>query len=317
MEKLSEKIGLKIDDEIIFGKRQVSEFINDNQNLFADLNLEFIDSKITQYGYNKYQHPVKITYIEGLIEKIVVVTDKPDYKRYKANISYDGTNFSGFQIQKNQRTVQGELTKLVNKINNDSQLVQGASRTDTSVHAENQVIHFDSNLDISVKKWQEIINHQLPKDIYIKNIKVVHPLFHSRYDVYKKKYIYKIYFGEYNPLLANYYLFEKNLDLDIIQENLKYLVGRHDFACFSKGDIEDSIRTIYLAKLIRKPNEINLEFIGNGFLRYMIRLIVGYLIKLSKAEVNLSIKEVLKTKSRKYTSTIAVANGLYLDKVIY
>ncbi|MFW5888783.1 MAG: tRNA pseudouridine(38-40) synthase TruA [Bacillota bacterium] len=317
MENLSENIGLKIDEDIIFGREKVSKFIKENQNLFANLNLEFIDSQTTAYGYNKYQHLIKITYKNDMIEKLVIVTDQLNYNRYKAIISYDGSEFFGFQIQNNQRTVQGELTKLINKINNDNQLVQGASRTDALVHAENQVIHFDSNLDIPTKKWQEILNHQLPKDIYIKNIKNVHKLFHARYDVIKKKYIYKIHLGEYNPLLANYYLFEKDLNLTIIKDNLKELIGEHDFSSFSKGDVTDSIRTIYSTKLTKKADIIQLEFIGNGFLRYMIRIIVAYLIKLAKAETNLSIKEVLKLKSRKNTKAIASPNGLYLAEIYY
>ncbi|MCF7924135.1 MAG: tRNA pseudouridine(38-40) synthase TruA [Candidatus Izimaplasma sp.] len=317
MENLSDKIALKIDDELIFGKEDSSKFIKENQNLFANLNLEFFDSKITAYGYNKYQHLVKITYNRDLIEKIIIITDKPSYKRYKAIVSYDGSNFSGFQFQSNQRTIQGEISKVINKINNDDQLIQGASRTDALVHAENQVIHFDSVLDISIKKWQEILNHQLPKDIYIKDIKNTHPLFHSRYDVYKKKYIYKIHTGEYNPLLANYYLFENNLDLEILKQQIKQLVGTHDFASFSKGEISDSIRTIFSTSVTKHKDVIYLEFVGNGFLRYMVRLIVDYLIKLSQSKTSLSIKEVLKTKNRKYTNNIAIANGLYLEEIYY
>lgn len=317
MFRFSEKAAIKLDDLLIFDVKEINETIEKNQTLFKDLLLEYSKSKHTAYGYNHLGHMIKISYNNDLVEKIVLVKDRPKSKRIRMTISYDGTMFHGFQYQNKSRTVQGEISKIVNKMNQNTDLVQGASRTDAYVHALEQVIHFDTELDISAIKWKEILNHQLPKDIYILSAQEMHPLFHSRYDVFKKTYIYKISIKDYNPLLVNYLVFFKDLDIDIMKDNIKSIIGTHDFSSFSKTKVDDPVRTIYQAGIHFNNDLIEIEISGNGFLRYMIRYIVDYLIKLGQRQVTLPLKDVLDSKNRIHTKSLAPANGLYLKSIEY
>lgn len=314
---LHQDVGLKYNHEVILGKENVSEFISQKISEFSGLILKSIENSQMQYGYNSQKKPIKIGYDGDLLQRIVLVTKPLEYQRYKAIISYDGHLYNGFQIQKDQLTIQGELTRVISSVNGYESLVQGCSRTDTGVHANNFVIHFDSKRDISSSKWLELLNYQLPKDILVKSITEVHPLFHSRYDVSSKRYIYKIKLNERNPFNINYEWNVSKLDLDVLKDNLSQLIGTHDFLSFTKGKPNSSIRTIYNAYYEKNEDEINIIFEGNGFLRYMIRIIVFALYNISNHKIDKSIKEIIANRSRIYTKDLAPASGLYLDQVKY
>ncbi|HKL47887.1 MAG TPA: tRNA pseudouridine(38-40) synthase TruA, partial [Candidatus Izemoplasmatales bacterium] len=312
-----EKAAVKIDDLLLFDKEQIHAYTANNQILFSDLVLDFSPSKQTAYGYNTLNHLIKITYDGEKIKKIVLRTDKNLHKQIKITVAYDGSQFHGFQYQSNQRTVQGALSRIINPMIGKERLIQGASRTDSFVHAYGQVIHFDHCLDIGVDRWKTLLNHQLPRDIMVKEITIEHPLFHSRYDVYQKKYVYKISLGPYDPLQANYVHFEKDLNLDLMREALKSIIGRHDFSSFSKTKVDDPIRTIYQTDLYTIDDQVFIEITGNGFLRYMVRIIVAYLLKIGKSQTSVSMNKVLKSCSRQYTQDIANPHALYLEKIYY
>lgn len=313
----SQKSAIKVDDLLLFDRDDMNAYIKNNQILFKDLVLEHSPSKHMAYGYNQLGHSIKIAYENRHVQKIVLVKNKPQKERVKMTLMYDGSNFHGFQVQKQQRTVQGEISKVISHIINEDVLVQGASRTDGGVHALEQVVHFDTSIHLEPKKWLEIMNHQCPKDISIKNVQFVHPLFHSRYDVYQKKYIYKIYMGDYDPFLANYHHFETELDIFKMKSALKALEGTHDFSSFTKVQDGDMIRTIYHTDIYKDDDLLTIELIGNGFLRYMVRIIVAYLIKIGKHQTNISMSDVLDMKNRQETNHIAPAEGLYLEKIYY
>lgn len=315
--QLSQDVGLKFNDNVILGKQKVAEYIIDNQEKFANLDLEPIEESQMLYGFNSNQNPIKIGYEEGLIQRIIIITEPINYTRYKAEISYDGHQYNGFQIQDNQKTIQGELTKIISKINGYETLVQGSSRTDTGVHANNFVIHYDSLRKITQKKWLELLNHQLPNDILVRSLFKTHPIFHSRYDVYKKRYIYKIKLNDIDPFRINYEWNCRDLNVDIMQKNIGQLIGTHDFTSFCKGKPKDPIRTIYEAKIKQDGDYIELIFEGNGFLRYMIRIIVNALVLQASNKLNISIEDIIKEKSRLHTKNLAPASGLYLDKIFY
>lgn len=308
---------IKVDDLILLNRQEILEYIKNNQILFRDLVLDFSPSRHIAYGHNQLGHLVKISYENDLVQKIVIVKNKSHIKRVKMVIAYDGSQFHGFQYQSKQRTVQGELNKVIQPMIGSDGLIQGASRTDAGVHAYGQVIHFDSELILNSDQWKDILNHQLPKDIHVLEVSTEHPLFHSRYDVCRKTYVYKIHLGPYDPLLANYYHFDQSLNVEAMRQALKTLEGRHDFSSFSKSKVDDPIREIYHTSIEVKDNVLRLEIVGNGFLRYMVRLIVDYLIKIGKNQAKLSMADVLKVKSRKYTNSIAPAQALYLEKIEY
>lgn len=313
----SEKSAIKVDDLLLFDKYDILAYIKNNQILFNDLVLEHSPSKHMAYGYNQMKHLVKIAYENHRVQKIVIIKEKPQTERIKMTLMYDGSNYHGFQVQSHQKTVQGELSKVISHVIKEEVLIQGASRTDAGVHALEQVVHFDTSIHFSQEKWLEIVNHQCPKDMMIKSVEIVHPLYHSRYDVYQKKYIYKIHMGEYNPFLSNYYHFEQNLDIFKMKSALKAIEGTHDFTSFSKLQSGDLIRTIYHTDIYKDGDVLMIEMIGNGFLRYMVRLIVEYLIKIGKGKANYTIRDVLKMKNRLETNHIAPAQGLYLERIYY
>ncbi|MCK5731839.1 MAG: tRNA pseudouridine(38-40) synthase TruA [Tenericutes bacterium] len=314
---LDDNVGLKYNQEVILGKEKVAEFIRGNNNLFIDYDIKKIGDSKMYYGYNQYLNPVKIGYKDDLIQKIIILTEPANYTRYKAMLTFDGHLYSGFQIQKDQKTIQGELTKVVSNVNGYESLVQGASRTDAGVHANNYVIHFDSIRDIGDSKWLTLLNHQLPRDIQVKSVEKTHPIFHSRYDVLMKRYIYKIKLRGSSPFNINYEWQCKNIDLDIMKNNLNQLVGTHNYRSFCKGMANSYERTIYKAEAILVDDSLTLVFEGNGFLRYMIRIIVNALYLQSTGQLDVDISNIIKEKSRKHTKDLAPAAGLYLDQIIY
>jgi tRNA pseudouridine38-40 synthase len=315
--KLSDNVGLKVDDLIVLGKSDVLSYLNSNQDLFCDLVMNDSDTQKIKYGYNQNKQPIKIGYDKGEIQRIIIQTKKVESSRYQAVIQYDGKNFHGFQYQKDKPSIQGIISKLVSMVNNEETLVQGASRTDAFVHAFEQVIHFDSLAGLDENRWLFLFNSQLPKSIYVKSVTKVHPLFHSRYDVYAKEYLYIINLSEFNPFLNDYSWQIRGLDLKRFSDQLKMLVGTHDFTSFAKGDVLDPIRTILSAEYLLEGDLLKVFIRGNGFLRYMVRLIIHYLVTYSLNQSDISIDSIIKEKSRRATKHLAPASGLYLNKVLY
>jgi len=240
--------------------------------------------------------------------------------RYLIEFSYDGSNFYGYQKQKDKRTVQQCLEASLTTLNRENKvLVSASGRTDAKVHALGQCAHFDMKYE--VKDLKKALNSLLPEDIHIINVKEVQDNFHARFNVTKKEYHYKINIGEYNPTERNYvYQYNKDLDLESMKKALVYLEGEHNFKSFAKTDDnkENFIRTIYEAELSKDNNLVTIRFIGNGFLRYMVRNMVGTLIEIGEHKrTPEEILEILKKENRIYAGKTAKPEGLYLVKVTY
>jgi len=308
--------GLKFDREVILNQDAVYLFYLNHIDWFHDVFLD-LNAEGFSYGVLSNGYFYKIGVKSNRIERIVISSEKEIKKRVKAVIAYDGTEFSGFQVQKKDRSVQGEIEKILSECHNQETKIHGASRTDAGVHAKRQVIHFDTDKKDTIDKWKYYFNRRLPKDIFVKSVEFVHPLFHSRFDVLRKEYRYLINIGEYNPLKRNYEWNVSNLDLDILSKELHSIIGCFDFTSFSKGEKDSKIRTIYNAYIIRHGDTIELIFEGDGFLRYMIRLMVFALVKISKKELRASMTDIINLKSRKYSTHLAPACGLYLYDVEY
>lgn len=239
--------------------------------------------------------------------------------------SYDGSNYNGYQKQPKIKTIQGEIEKALKKINSNKKVdIHASGRTDAKVHAINQRAHFDLNINITCDKLKQSLNSLLPDDIYIKSINEVKDTFHARYDVKAKEYIYKINMGQYNPIEKDYvYQYNKRLDVPEMERALKYLEGTHDFKSFTKSDEEknDYVRTIVQAVLIRDMKDINkitISLLGTGFLRYMVRNIVGTIIEVGEGKrKSEDMIDILKTADRKEAGKCAPACGLYLKDVFY
>jgi len=242
--------------------------------------------------------------------------------KYMITFSYDGTNFHGFERQVGYRTIQEELENVLKYINNDKETkIFASGRTDKGVHAKGQVMHVSIDVDITEYKLKCAMNSLLPSDIHVISIKLVNEDFHARYMTKEKVYEYKLNMGEFNPIERNYiYQFNKKLDLDKMNEAIKYFVGTHDFKAFTPNkDIRDNyVREVYEARIEKNGDILTFTFRGNGFIKYQIRNMVGLLIEIgiNKKEPN-SVLKILESKSRSNHFRTAHPEGLYLVKVVY
>ena len=245
--------------------------------------------------------------------------------RYFITFSYDGSKYSGYQKQPKKKTIQGELEKALKQLNagKDVSLV-ASGRTDAGVHAYNQRAHFDLQTKITPDKIRMGLNSLIPDDIYVKKVFEIDDDFHARFNVKAKEYIYKINMGSYNPIEKDYiYQYNKKLDISEMERALKYLEGTHDFRSFVKIDEEkdDYVRTIVQTSLVREVksvNQITISILGTGFMRYMVRNIVGMLIEIGEGKYKSEdIIGILKSQDRKKAGICAPACGLYLKDVYY
>ena len=241
--------------------------------------------------------------------------------RYLINFSYDGSNYNGYQKQKGLNTIQGKIEEALEYINNKPTKFFSSGRTDAHVHAINQYGHADIDVNITEYKLKRAMNSLLPDDIYVKNTKVVDDDFHSRYNAKKKEYIYKINVGEFNPIERNYvYQLCKNLNIEKMNQALEYIKGEHDFNLLSSNEHEEknTIRSIYSAKIVSNKDIITISLVSNGFLKYMVRTVVGILIQIGLEKYDpLEIKNIMEGKNKKNTKKIAPPEGLYLKNVKY
>ena len=242
--------------------------------------------------------------------------------RYKALLSYDGSDFFGFQIQNDKRTVELELNNALKIIAKDDVKIYPSGRTDRYVHALAQVIHFDIKNDIPPSRFKNALNKALPQDIHVNSIEVVSDDFHSRFSAKSKEYRYYINLGEENPFRVRYEAYINNLDINLMEDAIKLFIGKHDFKGFASAQIDerkDTIKEIFEAKINRlDDNRLEFIFIGTGFLKYQIRRMMGALIEIGrKKEDKEIINKILMTKDTKLCHKVAPGCGLYLYKVNY
>ena len=241
--------------------------------------------------------------------------------RYLIRFSYDGSCFNGFQRQKDLKTVQGDIEKALTELNQNEVSIHASGRTDKGVHALDQVAHFDLDKEVSLYNLKKYLNKSLNGEIYIKEVTTCDEDFHARYNVVNKTYSYYINTGEYNPIKRNYeYQFCKDLDVRSMKEAVKCLIGKHDFRSFAtdSDDKENTVREIYSISITEEKETIKISFEGNGFLRKMIRNIMGILIEIGLGNKDiLYLKEVLEQNKRSGNMKCAPACGLYLEEVSY
>ena len=245
--------------------------------------------------------------------------------RYLITVSYDGTMFSGYQKQPKKRTVQGEIEKVLKEINGGKKVdIHASGRTDAGVHALAQRIHFDLDTKITTDKLFKALNSLLPDDIYVRKVEEVSNDFHARFSAIGKEYVYVLNMGEYNPLERNYVCqYNSKLDVVEMERAMKYLEGTHNYKSFTKTDEDkdDYVRTISQTNLIRDTKDVNkitLVFVGTGFLRYMVRNMVGTLIEVGEGKIKSEeIISILRKEDRKEAGKTASPEGLYLKNVFY
>lgn len=239
--------------------------------------------------------------------------------RYKIIFAYDGSNYLGSQRQVNVPTVESEINKALSLMHKKEIIIVTSGRTDKGVHALAQTAHFDSFLDIEEKRFMRAINSLLPLDIRIKEIKKVSSNFHARHQAVKKEYVY-IITNKYDIFKRNYETFIKNeLNVKMMSEAVKLFIGTHDYFGFASY-VKDkpTIKTIYEASLAELDGKIVIRIVGDNFLRYMIRRMVGTLIDIGTGKKEISvIQEIFQNKDKSLCGKTAKPNGLYLKEVFY
>jgi len=244
-------------------------------------------------------------------------------QRYKSIISYDGSGFSGYQVQPNKRTVQSELEKVLAKMHKGKSIkVSASGRTDTGVHAKGQVVHFDSPLPISEEKWELALNSMLPEDISVLSVLKVDSSFHARFDALGKEYRYLLKLSKKrDPFQRDFaYQFPYELNLEAMKQASLFFIGTHDFTsfCSARTEVLDRVRTIETIDFLLEGDFLTLRFVGNGFLYNMVRILTGTLLEVGTGKRRPEeIVDILDQKDRRFAGKTAPAQGLYLWKVFY
>lgn len=244
-------------------------------------------------------------------------------KRVKLTVSYDGTNYCGWQVQPNGITVQEVLNRALTDLLGERIETIGASRTDAGVHALGNVAVFDTNARMPADKISFALNTRLPGDIRIQDSCEVPADFHPRFQQTRKTYEYKIYNHRFpDPTKRLYSCFHYYpLDVEKMQKGADYLVGEHDFRSFCtwKPDIKSTVRTIYsLTVQETEPHLITIRISGNGFLYNMVRIIAGTLLRVGGGYYPPEhVKEILEACDREQAGETARPEGLTLIKIEY
>lgn len=243
-------------------------------------------------------------------------------RNIKLTLSYDGTNYRGFQRQNKVIAVQNVLEDVLQKLCGDSIELAAAGRTDAGVHAVGQVVNFFTDGTIPIDKIVYAGNRLLPEDIVITKAEEVDKDFSALHCVQSKIYVYKVYQSPIaDPFLARYYWHvNKNLNLETMQKALKYIEGEHDFSSFRSvgGNDTSSIREIYEASCKQEGNIFIFKFWGSGFLYHMVRNIMGLIVNIGLGRVDKDeVAKIMEAKNRALAGKMAPANGLYLYKVYY
>ena len=243
-------------------------------------------------------------------------------KNIKLILEYDGTNYSGWQRQKNSITIQQKIEEAIFKLTKEKVELIGSSRTDSGVHAKGFVANFKTNSTIPGEKFREALTSKLPDDIVIIKSEEVDENFHSRYSSIGKTYCYTILNRRVpSAINRNYsYFYRGKLNVDAMKEACNHFIGKHDFKGFRSlgSSVKTSIRTITELYIESKDDYINIYISADGFLYNMVRIIVGTLIFVGTGKINhLEIPEIIKSGDRKKAGKCVPPTGLFLEKVFY
>lgn len=240
-------------------------------------------------------------------------------KRIKLVVAYDGTAYSGWQVQPGVKTIEGELNRCLSELLGEEIQVIGASRTDSGVHALCNVAVFDTGARIPGEKVSYALNQRLPEDIRIRESSEVDSDFHPRHCNSKKTYEYRILnapFAIPTRRLYTHFTYVP-LDVELMQKGADYLIGEHDFKsfCSTAAVVETTVRTITDIQIEKAGNEISIRVCGTGFLYNMVRIIAGTLMEIGRGSYPPEhMKEILEAKDRQAAGPTAPACGLTLVK---
>ncbi|PKL14503.1 MAG: tRNA pseudouridine(38-40) synthase TruA [Spirochaetae bacterium HGW-Spirochaetae-6] len=242
-------------------------------------------------------------------------------KVIRIDFAYDGTRYKGYQIQKNDPTIQGELEKALEKIYKTPVTTFAAGRTDTGVHAVHQVASYKTASPIPLLGVKKALRSLLPQDIFVYEVSEAEATFHARFSPLKRSYLYVIFNGaEPSPFSRLYsWWVPRKLSLFKLRRTLKILKGEHDFSSFTqRSEKENHIRTLYKIKVKKRKQFIFILIQGNSFLRRMIRLLVGTAVGITECKTlkPSALKTILELKNRgENPFTAAPGGGLFFYRV--
>ncbi len=234
--------------------------------------------------------------------------------RYSARVEYDGTDFAGFQVQPGARTVQGELEKALAPLSSDGPVrVEGAGRTDAGVHARGQVIAFTYTGRLRRLELQRALSALLPPDIGLGRLRPVATDFRPRYRALEREYRYRIWNGPRSPLRERYALgVREQLDVTAMAAAAEVFAGEHDFSAFGGEDLQP-VRKILRIDVRRRGRMIEVEVVGNAFLRQMVRRMVAALLRVGRGSATVAdVRRALESSAPAFGGDTAPACGLTL-----
>ena len=240
--------------------------------------------------------------------------------RFVGICQYDGSNYSGFQSQKNSSSIQDHLELAISSIGMLDERINYAGRTDTGVHATGQIFDFSSKDHRETSQWLKGLNSILPNDISVSSIQKAPDDFHSRFDAINRSYAYVIYTGKTQPIfLRDYIYWEKHeIDIEIMRVEAANLIGTHNFNSFrgSKCTAKNPVRTVHSIDIEQKGDFIIISLCANAYLYNMVRIIVGTLLDMSKGSEK-NMKTILSAQDRKIAGKTAQAQGLFFTGANY
>ncbi len=240
--------------------------------------------------------------------------------RFRLSIEYDGTDYSGWQVQNGQVTVQGEIEEALTRIFGYHVRITAAGRTDSGVHARAQVAHLDLNDEPDTGRLLRSLNGVLHRDIRVKSIDSVDQVFHARYDAVLREYIYKIS-AQPTALMRRFvWQLYYQLDLEKMNAAATIILGKHDFAsfCRTKSDVENHICNIELASWYEQDGLLLFCIRADRFLHGMVRALVGTMVDLGRGRIDTTeFRNILAAGDRRSAGPAAPARGLTLEKIFY
>lgn len=238
----------------------------------------------------------------------------------KLTIQYDGTDYHGWQIQKDEKTIQQTLTDAIFAVTGEKVNVTGCGRTDAGVHGDNYICNFHTETTLPPDRLVYILNNHLPEDIICKKSEAVSDDFCAIRSALKKTYVYTIYNAEFGDVFYNRYAWHYKfpLDIDKMRAEAKAFLGEHDFAAFAASGftVKSTVRTIYAVDIEKKGDVITIAVTGNGFLYNMVRIIAGTLVQAGGGMID-NVKEIIESRDRTRAGITAPACGLCLKEVCY
>ncbi|HEC24431.1 MAG TPA: tRNA pseudouridine(38-40) synthase TruA [bacterium] len=248
---------------------------------------------------------------------------------YLIVLEYDGTNFNGWQIQNviektyENKTIEDEISKAISIVTKFNTKLFASGRTDAGVHAMNQVANFKLPFYYDVNKFKISLNGILPSEISVKNMEIVHDSFHATHDTVAKTYLYKINSVSRSPLLSGHSWFVKEeLNFGLMSESARVFTGRNNFFNFAKREKKRRIisyyRVISEIKIFRKNYGFDILVNGEGFLRHMVRRIIGAIVSCGTGKTESAhLADMLEGKNLSYNVPCAPPCGLFLHSVRY